>query len=151
MTMWLNIARIVSKLASQYTNLCMTSVRKWPGSSLISSYFPLHSLFPPWFTAFIIKNNCAENHCFINFSIIFHILEFEICILVLNTWIDTEHIILCIIVSRWCRGAGSVYPETLYICKKSPSWPFSKLVTYAQPTSTEGILKSCKPLGGNLL
>ena len=59
-----------------------------------------------------------------------HLLEFEIGILVLNTSIGTQHITLCIIVSRWCRGAGSVYPETLCIRKKSPYWPFAKLAIY---------------------
>ena len=52
----------------------------------------------------------------------FYVLEFEIGILVLNTCIDTYCIILCIIVSRRCHSAGSVYNETLCIRKKSPAW-----------------------------
>ena len=46
------------------------------------------SLFLPWFTAFIIKSNCAENYCFIKFNIMFHVLEFEIGIQALNACID---------------------------------------------------------------
>ena len=43
----------------------------------------------------------------------FHVLEFEIDILVLCTCIDTSHINLCVINNRWCHGAGSVYLEAL--------------------------------------
>ena len=107
------------------------------------------SLFPPWFPAFI-KNNCAKNHtswnlCFVDFNITFYVLEFEIGILVLNTCIDTQHIILFINVSRWYRSAGTVYPETLCIREKSPSWPFPKLVMYvdASPSFSIFSLYAC--------
>ena len=37
---------------------------------------------------------------------------------VLNTFIDKQHITVCIVVSIGCRGAGCVYAETLSIHKK---------------------------------
>ena len=46
----------------------------------------------------------------------FHVLEFEIGILVLNTYMYTQILILHIIVSKRC--------------KRSPSWPFPKHVMY---------------------
>ena len=60
----------------------------------------------------------------------FHVLEFDIGILVLNTCIDTSHIVLCVIVSRWCRSAGSVYPETCAYVKKISLFTFRKPVMY---------------------
>ena len=115
------------------------------------------SLFSPWFPAFI-KNNCAKNHtswnlCFVDFNITFYVLEFEIGILVLNTCIDTQHIILFINVSRWYRSAGTVYPETLCIREKSPSWPFPKLVMYvdASPSFSIFSLYACLHTHNNML
>ena len=68
------------------------------------------------------------NLCFINLNIMFHVSESEIGIMVLNKCIVyTYHIISSIIVSMPCHGAGSIYLETLCICKKSSYWSCAKL------------------------
>ena len=45
----------------------------------------------------------------------FYVLQFEIGILVLNTCVDPQHIIM---VHRWRCGTGRVYPETMCIHKQ---------------------------------